>query len=329
MNFILSDRLDQSTEEISRWIEYLAGNADRINENNFIENVFIDFQDFSKSNLEVRTKQEKHIINLNEIKWYRRGGLNFNLKSAFIQNKVEINNEIFKHLKNEYLVSLNFINNLFFLESINKPIDNYISKLEQLKLAKDLNILTPKTIITTDKVELNKFMLQCNNFIITKSIFQGLGLNNKRYNMNINGLTSLINFENYKKLPKYFGPSMFQEFIKKKFDIRIYFLHDSFFCSAILSQSNSQTSIDFRDYCTKRPNRVLPYIIPIYYEKKLKILMKKLNLNSGSIDLVIDDNKKIYFLEVNPVGQFSQVSKPCNYNIEQSIASEIINSKYA
>ena len=61
--------------------------------------------------------------------------------------------------------------------------------------------------------------------------------------------------------------------------------------------------------------------MPIEIENNLAELMKHLNLNSGSIDLIYGCDKKYYFLEVNPVGQFGMTSYPCNYYIEKKIAN--------
>jgi D-alanine-D-alanine ligase-like ATP-grasp enzyme len=52
--------------------------------------------------------------------------------------------------------------------------------------------------------------------------------------------------------------------------------------------------------------------------------MQKLKLNTGSIDMIYTNDSKFIFLEVNPVGQFGMVSKPCNYNLEKKIALNII-----
>jgi len=49
--------------------------------------------------------------------------------------------------------------------------------------------------------------------------------------------------------------------------------------------------------------------------------MKKINLDNGSIDIIVDNNGKYYFLEINPVGQFGMVSIPCNYYLEKKIAN--------
>lgn len=93
-----------------------------------------------------------------------------------------------------------------------------------------------------------------------------------------------------------------------------------FFSSAIFSQSDNQTKVDFKRYNNIKPNRVVPFKLPISIEKKLICFMNDCGLNSGSIDMIYTKDKNFVFLEVNPVGQFEQVSFPCNYNIFKHIA---------
>lgn len=93
---------------------------------------------------------------------------------------------------------------------------------------------------------------------------------------------------------------------------------------AIFSQSNSKTCIDFRKYDAKLPNRYIPYKLPDEIECALKKVMDCLKLNTGSIDLMVDENNKYYFLEINPVGQFGMVSEPCNYLLEKRIAEFLV-----
>lgn len=55
--------------------------------------------------------------------------------------------------------------------------------------------------------------------------------------------------------------------------------------------------------------------------------MEVIDLNSGSIDMLVSKKNEYIFLEVNPIGQFAQVSYPCNYYIQKEIASELIKIK--
>lgn len=97
---------------------------------------------------------------------------------------------------------------------------------------------------------------------------------------------------------------------------------------AIFSQSDSRTSVDFRHYRPDKPNRRVPFDLPIDLENKLKQLMSIMNLESGSIDLICDNSNRYVFLEVNPVGQFGMISDPCNYYLEKKIAEYLVQKKY-
>jgi glutathione synthase/RimK-type ligase-like ATP-grasp enzyme len=72
------------------------------------------------------------------------------------------------------------------------------------------------------------------------------------------------------------------------------------------------------------PNRYIPYQLPKSVEKKIIRLMKKLSIDSGSIDMIVDKKDKYYFLEVNTVGQYGMISAPCNYNLDNEISQYLI-----
>jgi hypothetical protein len=104
-------------------------------------------------------------------------------------------------------------------------------------------------------------------------------------------------------------------------ELRIFLLNNTFYTMAIFSQNNPKTKVDFRNYDFKHPNRSVPFILPKKIEKKLLALFEKLNLNSGSADIIIDQAGRYIFLEINPIGQFGMVSSPCNYYLEKEIAA--------
>ena len=89
---------------------------------------------------------------------------------------------------------------------------------------------------------------------------------------------------------------------------------------AIFSQNDEQTQLDYRNYNRVKPNRNIPYILPKDIETKLQKLMDKLDLNTGSIDMMVTTEGEYVFLEVNPTGQFGWVSENCNYYLEEKIA---------
>ena len=93
---------------------------------------------------------------------------------------------------------------------------------------------------------------------------------------------------------------------------------------AIFSQMDDRTAVDYRHYRPDKPNRQVPFILPLKVQHKLRMLMRDLDLSSGSIDMIYDKFNRYVFLEVNPVGQFGMISQACNYYLEKSVAEHLI-----
>ena len=114
--------------------------------------------------------------------------------------------------------------------------------------------------------------------------------------------------------------SLVQNEVNKQFEIRSFYFNNQFFSSVIFSQENPKTELDFRNYDHENPNRVVPFKLPEDLEYKLAKLCHQLNLKSGSFDIAYTKNNEYVLFEVNPVGQFEQVSFPCNYKLHKRIA---------
>jgi len=200
---------------------------------------------------------------------------------------------------------------------------NNFNKFEVLIKAQNYGVLVPDSIITNKISELKAFYLKHNKKLITKPIsdITFYKENDFLYNFKTNFLDESIFEKNSSKL----FPSLFQEYIEKEYEIRSFFLDNKFYSMCIFSQSNKKTMIDFRNYDEEKPNRTVPFIIPIELQNKLSALLQHLNLSSGSIDLIKEKNtNRFVFLEVNPVGQYGMTSIPCNYYLDKLIAEHLI-----
>lgn len=199
------------------------------------------------------------------------------------------------------------------------------NKPYQLEIAEQNGINIPKTLVTNSKSELMQFINANSGDLICKPLRNAL-----MYMYNNQGYctyTTQVNAAIIKELPDYFVPTLFQVQIEKEFEIRTFYLYEQCWSMAIFSQQNDQTAVDFRMYNIDIPNRNVPYLLSKELEDKIKILMKALRLNTGSLDFIQGTDGNIYFLEVNPEGQFGMVSYPCNYNIEETIARKIYDER--
>ncbi len=204
--------------------------------------------------------------------------------------------------------------------NINNYLYSNVNKLIIQKNASNLGLEPPPSITTNSKKRLIEFAEE-HNHIVTKTANESLFFGNNELWLNV--YTEKITDDFIKNLPDKFPPSFFQKQIQKHFEIRSFYIDSEFYSMAIFSQNNEKTQVDFRHYDKNKPNRNVPFQLPKHIEHKADALMKMFKLNSGSLDFIYGDDKKFYFLEVNPVGQFGMVSYPCNYYLEQLIAHKL------
>lgn len=307
MILILSDSKDLSTTCVIEWLEFLNKKWIRINTHDDIkikhvaENILFIIKD--------------NAIKISEIEavWYRRGY--FILKNEYA---TKIYNQI-DNLQNEELKMLiqYVYHKLFKIKHINKIMNADVNKLIVNDIARDLKILTPYDLVFSDLKMLKETIEKNTKDEYITKVVSGNCMQTFE-DFIIYNYTKKLNLEKIND-PTFF-PSLIQNKIEKKYELRIFYLHSVFYSMAIFSQKDNQTNVDFRNYNDDKPNRTVPYKLPKKIEEKLDLLMKKLDLNSGSIDMIVTPSNEYIFLEVNPVGQFSMVSYPCNYNLEKRIA---------
>ena len=317
MILILSDEHEPTTDLVIDWLLYYKKDFIRISEENSIKlhSIYKKENAFEAVFIVIKEDNEEIYINTSQVTsfWYRRSRLNVEIPQIYLDNtnfQAIFNSFILE----EYESAIRF---LYFIlsqkKNVNKFEDTYLSKMDVLYEALKLNIPIPDTIICSNKKDLIAFFNKHKGKIITKTIGDPTAL----YWNDLKLYTSQVNLD---EIPDFFCLSLFQEMLDKLFEIRTFYLNGTFFSSAIFSQKDEKTKIDFRQYNEELPNRVVPYKIPVEIENKLRLLMDHLKLNSGSIDIVYTKNHQYVFLEVNPLGQFEQVSFPCNYNLFKEIA---------
>jgi ATP-GRASP peptide maturase of grasp-with-spasm system len=300
------------------WIDYLGYSCERINDDDIFKYPFnLSFHSFSfPSNLYSK-------LDASNIIWYRRGlnGQSYSLLQIIIEK--EAKDQIETLAKSELNRLIIAACTLVKAKWLSNPLDlKNISKPDVLRKAKLLGLDVPNTLVTNCKKELTKFLKE-NKKLILKPIHEVKDLFiDKEYYLQY---TSLFDETTLNKLPDIFFPTLFQEALEKKIEIRSFFLKNKFYSMAIFSQSDPQTQVDFRHYNDEKPNRTIPYNLPKIVEKNLIKLMRLLKLDTGSIDIVVTEDSRFVFLEVNPIGQFGMVSYPCNYPIEKDIAKFLIN----
>ena len=319
MIILLSSEFDYSTNVVAKWLDNLNQPFLRINKEG--NKYCLDY--IGKNKIYIRNKATNEKINILDARscWWRRNGIAGILPTSFSDDEV-LSDLLNVKIKNEHKSLIEYIQvSLYNRCSINLGAPRFnLNRLHILDLACQVGLVIPEWIVTGSSKHVLNYQQETQS-VVTKAIDNGIydEFNNKRYYT----YTELLDpcfFSDENPIELF--PSLLTKTIKKKFEIRSFFLADTFYSMAIFSQQDEITKIDFRK--GNGSSQTEPYQLPLVIENKLRTLFKRISLNSGSADFIVTDSNVHVFLEINPVGQFAMTSVPCNYDLHKKVANYLI-----
>ncbi len=196
-------------------------------------------------------------------------------------------------------------------------------KMPNLVLASDLGLRTPKTIITNNSDEAEKFCSENNwNVIVKPFKFIEFENRNNLYYAFANKIneTEFHKFKNNIAL----APTMLQEYIEKDIELRVTIIGDKVFAVAINSQTNDISKNDWRII---DPSKIehSEFTLPKEIEEKLILFNQFYGLDYSGIDLIIDKQGDFVFLECNPEGEWYWLEEILALPMAKTFA-ELLNS---
>jgi glutathione synthase/RimK-type ligase-like ATP-grasp enzyme len=209
---------------------------------------------------------------------------------------------------------------------VNPPPFNsaFEEKIAQMLVASNAGLRVPSTLYTTRLEAARHFLNAQGGSMIYKPFrahievhegASGQPARARRLLTNRVQPADLVESENF--LPT---PSIFQPYIPKAFELRIVVVGQQLFACAIDSQRSPVSREDWRRYdIGNTPYR--PYDLPPEISAKLRIVMDRLGLVFGSIDLIVTPEGEYVFLEVNPNGQFDWVARLTKMPIYEHLAA--------
>jgi glutathione synthase/RimK-type ligase-like ATP-grasp enzyme len=186
-------------------------------------------------------------------------------------------------------------------------------RVNQLVQASKVGFNIPKTLITTNKKKFFTFFNKCNQIVIIKSINPNSITYKDREKEYF--YTEVIDEEkvrniNFSLLKN--SPTLFQEFIEPKYEIRITSINGKHFAVKIVSNITDWRKQKAVVTCE---NYELPNEVTILVSKYLELY----DLNFGCFDLIKGKDNKYYFLEVNANGQWLWLEKETDVPIGKAI----------
>lgn len=321
MILIVTTTYERAVTNVCKWLTFYNIRFVRMTLNELLE-AFYTF-DLGTNMISFKTKST--CFSLDEIKavWIRKANFEVENNKVFEYNNYN-KEDLFRFLNQEIQILTNYI--FHVLQSCKPFIGVFFSsgfnKLIVLKLAKDCGFSLPSTKIITNPKTLR---IDNQERYITKPISE---IFISRFGTEyFASYTSII--DNKDLNDEIIFPSLIQELIMKKSDLRVFIIGRNVYAVSIniLNEGN----IDWRHVSDKKNIFYLPYKLPHNIIEKIFSLMNSLNLRIGALDLIEDINGDIYFIEINPDGDFDMIQDTLGINIDEKIASYIIeiqNEKY-
>lgn len=206
-----------------------------------------------------------------------------------------------------------------------------VDKLTMLKLAGEHGLDIPATFVSSDGEELRRFAAE-HSEVITKTMTDGIFLVKPSASAEwgfdvVTTYTTIPPRDIIESLQANVFPTLLQECLHKKYEIRSFYLEGEIYSTAMFSQAVSQMKTDYHRYQYRTPARMVPYQLPDSVQERVRSLMREANLDTGSIDFVRTTDDRTVFLEVNPNGQFSAYSIACNYFLEKRVAEVLLRKR--
>lgn len=299
---IISSTIDYAADYICLEFEKRNRNYLRINRDKFA-----DYQicyNISNESMKIVIDKNNYLISNTNLKaiyfrapvFYRESGRTLTLEEQLYRSQWS-----------------SFIRNLIVFDNakwINHPVSTYRAenKMFQLKVAKDVGLSIPDTVVANTVevlLEPGKYVIKA----LDTPLFHDQGDELFAY-------TIVISDEDFPKIELSNAPVLIQECLEKKIDIRVTYIGNKLYAAMILEDGKGIDG-DWRK-TTKEKLQYIPIDLPNDIELKIRAYMKKLGLIFGGIDLALCD-KKYYFIEVNPTGEWSWLMKSTGYQLDKSI----------
>lgn len=197
------------------------------------------------------------------------------------------------------------------------------NKLHQLRVAQEIGLNIPQTLVTNNPSEAREFFSELKGKVVVK-LLTPLSYSMKGSSFFL--YTSKVKEEDLLDAQTLsYCPMIFQEQIPKQRELRIVFVDGSFFVGALDASQYEQTTTDWR--CADNKNFAWQsFQIPEQLKNSLTLFMKKFGLLFGAFDFIQTPSGEYFFLEINPTGEWGMLEKDLELPISNAIANALLKN---
>ncbi|MCK6457209.1 MAG: MvdD family ATP-grasp ribosomal peptide maturase [Phycisphaerae bacterium] len=188
----------------------------------------------------------------------------------------------------------------------------------QLRVARELGLAVPRTLVTNDPERVREFSRSCPQGIVAKMLASFRVLDDGIEKV---VFTSPVSEEHLDRLDDLrWSPMTFQERVPKQLELRVTIVGPRLFAASIDSQAFERAREDWRRDGLAMLDAWKRFTLPADLERRLLELMKRLDLNYGAADFVVTPDGQVVFLEINPSGEFFWLERCPGLPISDAIA---------
>lgn len=176
-------------------------------------------------------------------------------------------------------------------------------KARQQRLAREVGLATPRTLMTNDPVEARAFIASCPTGAVAKMLSSFAIRPSKDEEQVV--FTSALGPEHLRHLDGLrYSPVVFQERIDKRLELRVTMIGTRVFAAAVDSMAVPGADVDWRERGVELVDRFVAYTLPAGIEAKLHAYMTRSGMQYSAIDFIVEPSGRYVFLEANPAGEF-------------------------
>lgn len=187
---------------------------------------------------------------------------------------------------------------------VNRPraADCAESKLVQLQAARAAGLLIPDTVIGNRALDVAKLVDRWGRVVF--KTFYPQSWDNRSTGITYQMSAALLDAAT--ELPEQaiaMSPAIYQRYIDKSCDVRVTVVGGRMF-AVQMKKASGAAYFDWRPHSHDEDMQIEPFDVSALLEARLRDVMRRLGIVFGCIDLVVDPQGDIYFLEINQAGQF-------------------------
>jgi len=322
MLLILAATADVTARRVSRWLRHAGADVLQIDCDDPIVDVSITIDD-DREEARLRSRSGR-AFRLSEVDafWYRRGELAPDPTLIGTGEAARARLQEWAALHDWLLSRLEAKPSLGSWER-----ETRCTKLEQLGAARALGLAIPGTQISSDRADLLQAIQRWPR-AVSKAIQSGAPAeehDTRARSSTVAATTTPLRSNTLlQRAPPRFFPRLAQERLEKTIELRIFFVARQMWTLAMIPRSGAALPVDVRTAELDQSFHLVPYDLPPTLRAKLVRLMTALNLDTGSIDMIVGPDGQHTFLEVNPSGQLDWLARALNAPIERAIAEHLL-----